>query len=242
MQRLHQRTRENATDLGILTMDVASKRKQESVDKRIIADIGLFACDLAETNGNEIGHIVLISGDSDYGYVLARLKDKPYIGKVLIFMNDFTKETLKQHADYTHCLFRTNLTDAENPFSKYNQRKIPNVGAKKGPYFGSPSSYGNRNNAHNSRGYGNLNANFSLGYEQPTGSTWTTTNYYPYSTIPTTEPSSSYSTAKNTTNDYLTPANGHRAVWFSFSFFCFVILRIESCFADYPVQIHLKMP
>eukprot|EP01084_Bolivina_argentea_P223297 377840_1 len=35
MQRLHQRTRENATDLGILMMDVASKRKQESIDNRI---------------------------------------------------------------------------------------------------------------------------------------------------------------------------------------------------------------
>ena len=47
MQRLHQKTREDATDLGILMMDVASKRKQESVDKRIIADIGIFAADLA---------------------------------------------------------------------------------------------------------------------------------------------------------------------------------------------------
>merc|ERR1711933_427300 len=31
MQRLHEKTRTNASDLGILMMDVASKRKQESV-------------------------------------------------------------------------------------------------------------------------------------------------------------------------------------------------------------------
>ena len=205
MQRLHQRTRENATDLGILTMDVASKRKQESVDKRIIADIGLFACDLAETNGNEIGHIVLVSGDSDYGYVLARLKDKPYIDKIMIFMNDFTKETLIQHADYTHCLFHSNLSDAENPFSKYNQRKIPSHGNKgKMPYY-SPLSYGNRNNvrSHSSSNYNNAHSSQFPLYPQSANSSWTTTSYYPYSTIPTTDP-----TAKSTQqNGYLATPN-----------------------------------
>ena len=117
-KRLHQRTRENASDLGILMMDVASKRKQESVDKRIIADIGLFAAEWAESKGNDIG-------DSDYGYILARLRDKAYIGKIIIFINDYTKETLIQHADFTHCLFQSNLTRKENPFSDFNQRKIP---------------------------------------------------------------------------------------------------------------------
>ena len=33
--------REDFSDSGVLLMDVASKSKQESVDKRIIADIGL---------------------------------------------------------------------------------------------------------------------------------------------------------------------------------------------------------
>merc|ERR1712129_260259 len=97
---------------------------QESVDKRIIADIGLFAAELAESGGHEVGHIVLVSGDSDYGYILARLRDKAYIGKIIIFINDVTKQTLTQHADHTHCLFQSNLTQKENPFSKYNQRQI----------------------------------------------------------------------------------------------------------------------
>merc|ERR1712204_54728 len=35
-----------------------------------------------------------------------------------------TKQTLTQHADHTHCLFQSNLTQKENPFSKYNQRQI----------------------------------------------------------------------------------------------------------------------
>jgi len=134
MQRLHEKTRSNASDLGILMMDVASKRKQESVDKRIIADIGLFAAELAESGGHEVGHIVLVSGDSDYGYILARLRDKSYIGQIIIFINDYTKETLTQHADHTHCLFQSNLTRKENPFSDYNQRKIPNSHKISSPY------------------------------------------------------------------------------------------------------------
>lgn len=185
MQRLHQKTRENATDLGVLMMDVASKRKQESVDKRIIADIGLFAAELAESKGNDIGHIVLVSGDSDYGYILARLRDKSYIGKVILFINDYTKETLTQHADYTYCLFQSNLTRKENPFSEYNQRKIPH--SQKITSYGmtySPSTYVSHSHSRLNASYGN-NQQFAL--PQPyanghnghglTSNDWTTANY-----------------------------------------------------------------
>jgi len=146
MERLQPRTRENATDLGVLCMDVATKRKQESVDKRIIADIGLFAAELAENSGNDIGHIVLVSGDSDFGYILARLRDKSYIGKIVMFVNDFAKDTLTQHADHSCCLFQSNLTRKDNPFSDYNQRKLPNGGGGNNnnnnkSYSMSPSSY-----------------------------------------------------------------------------------------------------
>lgn len=196
MQRLHQRTRENATDLGILMMDVASKRKQESVDKRIIADIGLFAADLAENKGNDIGHVVLVSGDSDYGYILARLRDKSYIGKIIIFINDYTKETLIQHADHTAVLFQSNLTRKENPFSDYNQRKIPPTQKISSNYSYSPynshshsSYYGH---SHNNSNIPASSSSFALngagngqyGHSQiSNNSQWTTTTNYnfPYS-------------------------------------------------------------
>ena len=47
MNRVHDKTRGDLLDCGVVLMDVATKRKQESVDKRIIADIGLWAADLA---------------------------------------------------------------------------------------------------------------------------------------------------------------------------------------------------
>ena len=50
--QLHPKTREELTDCGVQVMDVPSKRKQESVDKRIIADIGLLAADLANAGKN----------------------------------------------------------------------------------------------------------------------------------------------------------------------------------------------
>eukprot|EP00486_Rosalina_sp_Unknown_P004599 CAMPEP_0201574894 /NCGR_PEP_ID=MMETSP0190_2-20130828/19688_1 /ASSEMBLY_ACC=CAM_ASM_000263 /TAXON_ID=37353 /ORGANISM="Rosalina sp." /LENGTH=462 /DNA_ID=CAMNT_0048003783 /DNA_START=180 /DNA_END=1569 /DNA_ORIENTATION=- len=208
MQRLHQKTRENATDLGVLMMDVASKRKQESVDKRIIADIGLFAAELAESKGNDIGHIVLVSGDSDYGYILARLRDKSYIGKVILFINDYTKETLTQHADFTHCLFSSNLARKENPFSDYNQRKIPPT--QKITSYGmtySPGTYTSHSHSRLNNNYGSNQFALPQPYTNGHGvvsSEWTTTYNFPYQngrgTTTSNDPYSSKSADKATRN------------------------------------------
>eukprot|EP01084_Bolivina_argentea_P299789 516800_1 len=164
-------------------MDVATKRKQESVDKRIIADIGLFAAELAESKGNDIGHIVLISGDSDYGYILARLRDKAYIGKIIIFINDYTKETLIQHADHTHCLFQSNLARKENPFSDYNQRKIPSYShsSQYSPYTHHSSMHSRTRPSEQFQlnGYKHSHSHSYNVNEQPLSSQWTTT-YFPY--------------------------------------------------------------
>ena len=194
MNKLHPKRRENATDLGILMMDVASKRKQESVDKRIIADIGLFAAELAESKGNDIGHIVLVSGDSDYGYILARLRDKSYIGKVMLFINDYTKETLKHHADYTYVLFDANLSRKDNPFSEYNQRKIPRENHEKNSYHNmpfSPTTYVTHSHSSHSshsriNNHSNLYSNQQFALPQTyanghaTSNEWTTYTNYQY--------------------------------------------------------------
>jgi len=96
-------------------MDVATKNKLESVDKRIIADIGVFAADLAHSN--EVGIIVLISGDSDFGYILSRLRDRSYISKILLFTQQHTRNTLDMHADKVFRVFFP-LSSNDNPFSK----------------------------------------------------------------------------------------------------------------------------
>ena len=182
-------------------MDVASKRKQASVDKRRIADMGLFAAELAESKG-DIGHIVLVSGDSDYGYILARLRDKSYIGKVMLFMNDYTKDTLKQHADYTFELFQANLTMKENPFSEYNQRKIPRDKHDKNAYHMSfspttyvPHSRINNHNHNHAHSHSNLYANqFALPQSTyATSNEWTTYTNYQYQNGHTTNPNDQYS-------------------------------------------------
>lgn len=120
MNRIHEKVRSDCTDLGLLMMDVPSKRKQESVDKRIIADIGLCAADLAQST--DTGILVLISGDSDYGYILSRLRNRSYIKHILVFGNNLTKDTLKMHADKFFSLFYY-LSPFENPFSMQNLPK-----------------------------------------------------------------------------------------------------------------------
>jgi len=115
INRLHHNTRADFLDSGVLLMDVATKNKLESVDKRIIADIGVFAADLAHSN--EVGIIVLISGDSDFGYILSRLRDRSYISKILLFTQQHTRNTLDMHADKVFRVFFP-LSSNDNPFSK----------------------------------------------------------------------------------------------------------------------------
>lgn len=107
---------EDAIDLNIRIQPVACKRKQESVDKVIIADIGSFVSECAWKRG--IGHIVLISGDRDYSHILGSYANKPYIGQIVLFHNEQTNDKLKSNANKCFCLFHDpNKMNAEQ---KYN--------------------------------------------------------------------------------------------------------------------------
>ncbi|ETO03820.1 hypothetical protein RFI_33582, partial [Reticulomyxa filosa] len=120
--RLHLKSREDLTDSGVRVMDVPTKRKQESVDKQIIADIALHAADLAERR--QSGAICLISDDSDFGYVLSRLRNRPQINRIiLITKTGRIKESLTAHVDFVIQTFQ-HLNYFENPFSERNQRYL----------------------------------------------------------------------------------------------------------------------
>jgi hypothetical protein len=98
------RIHKKANDLDIQITDVALNGNQLTLEKRIITDIGLFAAELAETGGNEIGHIVLVTDDSDYGCILAPLREKPYIKNIILFVNDVTRTHPHPH-DFKFELF-----------------------------------------------------------------------------------------------------------------------------------------
>merc|ERR1719461_973713 len=104
MTLISQQMQEDAIDLNIRIQPVVCHRKQESVDKVIIADIGCFASECAWNR--RIGHIVLISGDRDYSHVLSSYANKPYIGKIILIHNEQTNPKLISVADHGFCLFR----------------------------------------------------------------------------------------------------------------------------------------
>merc|ERR1719461_1099902 len=104
MTLISQQMQEDAIDLNIRIQPVVCHRKQESVDKVIIADIGCFASECA--SNRRVGHIVLISGDRDYSHVLSSYANKPYIGKIILIHNEQTNPKLISVADHGFCLFR----------------------------------------------------------------------------------------------------------------------------------------
>ena len=122
----------------------------------------------------------MVSGDSDYGYVLSRVRDRKYVGKIIMFINEYTKETLTCHADKTFCIFQSNLTRKENPFSEHNQRKIPQPTPihRNSPYWKS------NNSSHQSLYSTSLNGSLydrnatPIYPTQHHANTWTT--HYPY--------------------------------------------------------------
>ncbi|ETO29852.1 hypothetical protein RFI_07267 [Reticulomyxa filosa] len=135
--RIHFKAREDFTDSGVRIMDVPTKRKQESVDKRIIADLALNAADLAQRK--QRGVICLISGDSDFGYVLSRLHGRPQISSIiLITKTTHVRESLKSHVDFVVPFFEQ-LSNVENPFSKRNQRFLDSNHSS--PHYNNHSSF-----------------------------------------------------------------------------------------------------
>ena len=64
---------------------IVPNEKPEAIDKRIIADIGI---DLCESVGKCIISIALISGDSDYSYILSRAHRQSHVNKVILFVFD----------------------------------------------------------------------------------------------------------------------------------------------------------
>jgi len=103
MNIMTQQIQEDAIDLNIRIQPIACKRKQESVDKVIIADIGSFASECAWKRS--IGHIVLISGDRDYSHILSSYANKPYIGQIILFHHEQTNDKLKSNVNKSFCLF-----------------------------------------------------------------------------------------------------------------------------------------
>merc|ERR1719461_1771162 len=104
MTLISQQMQEDAIDLNIRIQPVVCHRKQESVDKVIIADIGCFASECAWNR--RVGHIVLVSGDRDYSHVLSAYANKPYIGKIILIHNEQTNPKLISVADHGFGLFR----------------------------------------------------------------------------------------------------------------------------------------
>ena len=214
MHRVHDKTRGDLIDCGVILMDVATKRKQESVDKRIIADIGIWAADLAfaglflfiylfifcfifqtlffvlpnlrglgvvglflfgfyfcfceyiqthpniNNNSGEIGIIALISGDSDFGYILSQLRDRSYISKILLFTSSNAKDSLTIHGDFVYRMFFP-LSGRDNPFSLQNQELIESrsfIRARDDEEYVEQNSrreeyYGKNDNYYENRGY-----------------------------------------------------------------------------------------
>ena len=86
--------RQKLQQCGWNLMDVPHLSKKEVADKVIIVDILLFILD--HSAGKEPCTICLISDDTDFSYLLARLKAYPFVRTVIISLN---AQLLKMNAD-----------------------------------------------------------------------------------------------------------------------------------------------
>jgi len=92
------------------------------VEKLIIADIGLTAADLVQRN--QRGAVCLISGDSDFGYLLSRLRGRSQIASIILITGmSPVSEALKSQADFVIPLFDA-LIEKPNR-SQHSKTNIP---------------------------------------------------------------------------------------------------------------------
>lgn len=80
-------------------IDTPTRNQKETIDKKMIADILLFAWDSAVRNETKKPAIVLITSDGDYAYTLARIRQRGIFTVVFVGKYGSVAEILQHTAD-----------------------------------------------------------------------------------------------------------------------------------------------